>query len=588
MICKKCGNEVGTAKICPSCGTSAGTDLPSNSPIDQSLGDFASTSDFADEIESAFQAGDVISNRYEVISELGKGGMGSVYKVKDNKLNLMIALKSMHSKYVSNERALQRFNQELVLSRGLQHENIVGTYDIGDHEGIQFFTMEFIEGKTLQDLIEENKANNKKFSLEETVSVMEQVCSGLQYAHKKTVHRDIKPANIMMIENKGDNGANQGWHVKINDFGIAKMATSTSFTGEGLSMGTAYYMAPEQRTNAANVDARADVYSVGVVLYEMLTGDLPQGRFMLPGEIRSDLPKEIDVIVEKALHPDPAKRQQSAKELADELKSVYQKSLKVKEPSASGTAGTKHPDVNTGKDQKPSFQAKPETTETGSDESKSQTLLYAGIGVAVLIILIASIMFFKSGKTGVATVEGPKTTTKGGGTSTGEDDINQLISDAQNLFKNGKYVECIGKVDFVLNKDANNQNAIELQKKANVQIKLAKGSDLFDKKEYNQCVSIMDEILDRYDSANEEAKELKAKAQDKIKAKLATPPTGGGGSPEPPSKYKEIIRANLQIAKMSFNKGDYSNCIRLCDEILMLHKGNREANALKSAALKAR
>jgi serine/threonine protein kinase len=190
----------------------------------------------------------------------------------------------------------------------------VRVYDLDAWDGKEFFTMEWVEGETLRVIIADRKKAERPFSLDEAYRIISQLSDALSHAHKLTIHRDIKPENILVTRDKD-------LKVKLSDFGIAKMLSPSQFTSTSVQMGTPYYMAPEQKVDAANVDKRADIYALGVVLFELLTLENTIG-LDLPSEINKSLPKEIDNVIKKALATKPDDRYGDVKELSDALKKV--------------------------------------------------------------------------------------------------------------------------------------------------------------------------------------------------------------------------------------------------------------------------
>jgi len=247
--------------------------------------------------------------------------MGIVYKIKDKKLNDRIkALKVIHPGLTSSELALQRCRQEVDISQDLYHPNIVRVCDLSDHNGMEYFTMEWVEGPSLRDILTERKKENKPLTLEEAFPIISQLCEALAYAHQNTVHRDIKPENILISSHNA---------LKLTDFGIAKMLTPSQFMTTSVAMGTPYYMAPEQKGDDAHVDHRADIYAVGVILFELLTLENTIRPYS-PSEINSSLPEEVDLIFKKAMAIKPDQRYQSAKEFFEAMKqSVTGKKLEI-------------------------------------------------------------------------------------------------------------------------------------------------------------------------------------------------------------------------------------------------------------------
>jgi eukaryotic-like serine/threonine-protein kinase len=210
--------------------------------------------------------------QFEALEFLGRGGMGFVYKARQPRLDRWVALKILAPDPENRGRFAERFEQEARALAKLSHPNIVNVFDFGETSGLFYLVMEFVDGLNLRDIIV-----GQKMKAAEALAIVPAICDALQYAHSQgIVHRDIKPENILLDK--------QG-RVKIADFGIAKIIGAErkeALTGEAQAIGTPHYMAPEQVEKPAEVDHRADIYSLGVVFYEMLTGELPLGRFAAP------------------------------------------------------------------------------------------------------------------------------------------------------------------------------------------------------------------------------------------------------------------------------------------------------------------
>ncbi len=261
--------------------------------------------------------------RYEVKEVIGKGAMGTVFKGIDPAINRPVALKTIRLDFVSDQSEMEelreRLTREARAAGKLSHPNIVTIYDIGAHDNLHYIAMEFLEGKTLEDMIK----RKVQFSYKIIASIITQICTALQYAHEQgIVHRDIKPANIMVLPD---------YTVKVMDFGIARV-DSSSMTRTGIAMGTPNYIAPEL-LQGKSVDRRCDIFSVGVVIYEMLTGRRPfKGENLTsliysiindnppsPSTIDDKIPLLFDHIVDKALKKDPVERYQKASDLKSAL-----------------------------------------------------------------------------------------------------------------------------------------------------------------------------------------------------------------------------------------------------------------------------
>ncbi|RME04420.1 MAG: response regulator [Planctomycetota bacterium] len=255
--------------------------------------------------------------QYKILRLIARGGMGEVYKAWDEEQKRFVAVKILPSSLTKDLDFISRFKREAIALAKLCHPNIVQFIEENEENTIYYFAMELVEGTTLGMWIDAQKLTPSK-----VCSIFLQICYGLAYAHScGVIHRDIKPSNILM-DPKGI--------VKISDFGLARIlfpppeASSFSLTQTGAQLGTQGYISPEQRKDAKNVDHRTDIYSLGVMLYESLTGILPEGRFPLPSELNASLDKRFDWIIEKTLHPQPKKRFQSVEEIAHILGEIQQ------------------------------------------------------------------------------------------------------------------------------------------------------------------------------------------------------------------------------------------------------------------------
>ena len=245
--------------------------------------------------------GTVLGNRYELLEKVGVGGMAVVYKATDRLLNRHVAVKLLRSEFQGNEEFIRRFNIESQAAASLSHPNIVSIYDVGQSEEMHYIVMEFIEGKTLKEYIAEKKGD---IYWKEATDIAMQICSALEHAHSKhIIHRDIKPQNIMInTENV----------IKVTDFGIARAASGGTLTME--AMGSAHYLSPEQ-ARGGYTDQRSDIYSFGVLLYELYTGK--------PCKIKEDLPKSIESIILKAMSKEQRLRYESAGAMLSDIKKAY-------------------------------------------------------------------------------------------------------------------------------------------------------------------------------------------------------------------------------------------------------------------------
>ena len=261
-----------------------------------------------------------LADRYEIIEQIGTGGMSDVYKAKCHKLNRYVAIKVMKSEFSEDKTFVSKFRAEAQSVAGFTHPNVVNVYDVGDENGIYYIVMELVEGITLKKYIEKRG----KLPFKEAVSIAIQVANGLDAAHKHhIVHRDIKPQNII-VSKEGK--------VKVTDFGIAKVASSSTINSSS-TMGSVHYISPEQARGGYS-DERSDIYSLGITIFEMLTGTVPfdgdstvavavqhiQDEIPAPSTVAADIPVSIDKIVLKCTQKKPDRRYQSAAELITDLK----------------------------------------------------------------------------------------------------------------------------------------------------------------------------------------------------------------------------------------------------------------------------
>jgi serine/threonine protein kinase/Tfp pilus assembly protein PilF len=314
VTCPKCRfDNPETQKFCGDCGT----------PLPPSK---ATPPDVTETIQSAgkeLTTGSTFAGRYQIIEELGKGGMGKVYRAVDKKLNEEVALKLIKPEIAMDKGTLARFQNELKVARKISHRNIGRMYELMEDQGLHFITMEYVPGEDLRSFLH----RSKQLTVGTAVALAKEVCDGLAEAHRLgVIHRDLKPSNII-IDKDGN--------ARIMDFGIARSLRTKSITGEGVIIGTPEYMSPEQ-VEGQEVDQRSDIYSMGVILYEMVTGRVPfEGETPLsvavkqkteaapdPRKSNPQVPEGLSHVILKCLEKDKAKRYQDVADVRAELEKI--------------------------------------------------------------------------------------------------------------------------------------------------------------------------------------------------------------------------------------------------------------------------
>ena len=262
--------------------------------------------------------GRVFDKRYKIEKVIGVGGMAIVFKAEDILMNRTVAIKMLKNDIAGDSEALRRFINESKAVAMLSHENIVNIYDVSVKGNTKYIVMEYIEGITLKAFL---KHKGGSLSWRETLNITEQILHALEHAHSKgVIHRDIKPQNIMLLKNG---------LIKVADFGIAKLPDTDTFTVTDKAIGTVNYISPEQATNEGPIDERSDLYSVGVLMYELSCGELPftgdtpvavaykhvNDTPKHPRELKPDMPQGLDQIIMRAMEKSPDMRYQSAKQM---------------------------------------------------------------------------------------------------------------------------------------------------------------------------------------------------------------------------------------------------------------------------------
>lgn len=344
--------------------------------------------------------GQKINDRYEIIKSIGEGGMANVYLAKDTILDREVAVKVLRGDLSTDEKFIRRFQREALSVSNLSHPNIVEVYDVGEEDGQYYIVMEYIEGKTLKQLLNKRGA----LTLPEVIDIMTQLTDGLAHAHEAyIIHRDIKPQNIM-IE---DNGT-----VKITDFGIAMAVNATQFTQTNSVMGTVHYLPPEQ-ANGKGATVKSDIYSLGILMYELLTGSVPfkgdnaveialkHMKEKLPSIRKQNplIPQSVENIVIKACAKNPRNRYDTVKEMHDDIVDAMERENEKKIVFEYPENDLDEPKVNTVSKPKKVVDKPTEEEEKLLDkepivvESKSKNKIIIGLSIALVLFVIIAIVF---------------------------------------------------------------------------------------------------------------------------------------------------------------------------------------------------
>ena len=337
--------------------------------------------------------GRMLANRYEILEKIGNGGMATVYKAKCHVLNRFVAVKVLKEEFITDIDFIKRFRSEAQTAASLTHPNIVSIYDVGNEGDVYYIVMELIQGKTLKEIIVEDGKLSWKWS----VNIAIQIASALEVAHKNNiVHRDIKPHNIIITEDG---------IAKVTDFGIAKAVSNSTITAFGTTIGSVHYFSPEH-ARGGYTDAKSDLYSLGVVMYEMLTGRVPfdadtpvsialkhmQEKPIEPIKLNPAIPFAVNQIILKAMQKDPNLRYSSATEMLKDL------GLALKNPDGNIVVNK---DIDTGYTQRiptlnserlNSSKLNNEATKKEGYFKKHPKMKIAVIGMSIIVFFIVCIL----------------------------------------------------------------------------------------------------------------------------------------------------------------------------------------------------
>ena len=375
--------------------------------------------------------GIVLGGRYELLEKIGEGGMSEVYKAKCNKLNRFVAVKILKKQFADNKDIAQKFKREATAIANLSDANIVNILDVGTQDDIDYIVMELVTGKTLKELIN----YSGKLTYNTAIKIALQIAKALDCAHRNNIiHRDIKPQNILVTENG---------EVKVTDFGIAKSTDSQTITNTTSIIGSAHYLSPEQ-AKGTYIDFRSDIYSFGIVLYEMVTGRLPfegdspvtvalkhlQEEPVPPKNINSAIPDSLNKLILKAVEKEPIKRYQNAKEMIQDLQKIQENpdvvigsAINTNNDSTIIMAPISNVKANKSSTIEDDYYDEDEYDEEYDDEDyddfdedekpknkkkNTKKKILISIGIIVGLLLLASIGFFLAGGAGSSDIVVPK------------------------------------------------------------------------------------------------------------------------------------------------------------------------------------
>lgn len=588
MKCEKCQHESppGT-KFCSNCGTRL-------IPLEEKALSLTETLQ-TPMIELAI--GSTFAKRYQIIEELGRGGMGSVYKVMDKEIGERVALKLLKPEIASDERMIERFRNELKLARKITHKNVCRMYDLSKEEKTPYITMEYVSGEDLKGSLR----RMGPLSAGKTIHIAKQVCDGLAEAHKLgVVHRDLKPQNIM-IDKQGN--------AHIMDFGIARSLKAKGVTTSGMMIGTPDYMSPEQ-VEGKEVDQRADIYAMGVILFEMVTGTTPfKGETAVtialmhtrekppnPSDINDQIPEELSQVILKCMEKEKAKRYQNAEDLTADLDNIEHyvpttdRMVPLKRPSTSRAIRRK------------------------SRLKKIFVPAFIIIGLAIAALIITKFTPLPEMLKTSSTTAAPAA-------------IDRYLSAADQLWKEGKYSEAYSQFKKALEVDSNSltaqlglANALKEQGKPDEAIpEYEKAITLNDKdnraygqlgliyeqkNEWSQALNSYKKFLEtapqgpEYDVVSQRVKDLESQIQaaavrpkradlttvakkQEPKKQKSQPVKTTSSKPETPE-----VSSKLKIGIDAFDREDFDRCITQMNDVLKMDPKNTSAQYFLSEAKK--
>jgi serine/threonine protein kinase len=521
--------------------------------------------------------GSLFATRYEVIEEIGQGGMGTVYKVYDQKVKEKIAIKMIKPAVAFDQAILERFNNEVKIARKIVHKNVCRMYDLSESEGMHFITMEHVSGEDLSSLIK----RIGQLSTKKAVFITKQICEGLAEAHSLgIIHRDLKPQNVMLDK--------QG-NVRIMDFGIARSLFTKGLTETGMLIGTPEYMSPEQ-VEGIVVDERSDIYSLGVILYEMLTGQVPfEGNTPMsvalkhktdtpanPRTFNAAIPEDLNRLILKCLEKDPGKRHGTAREVIEELDRL---------------------EVGTPAPKRPSMSKQPVTREETVQKPRSKKPLVPVLGllaVASAAILLWQFVF--------------KTRTDEPAPPPPPPSIEERLSQAADLRNAGQYQEALEYLTAILAQESENFEALFMK----AEIWAEQGEEGEAITAYNQLIALeagdprphlrLGEISEHRGDVEAavahfgdyierappgpEATRIEARIKDleeRLRPEPKAKPVAENAAPEPKRETQaDRIRKDLSLAQQDFDAGRFADSLVRLDRVLNLDPQNAAALELQA------
>jgi len=532
---------------------------------------------------------------YEITEEIGRGGMAVVYRANDLNLDRTVAVKVLPEQFTFDEEFVERFLREARTAANLSHPNIVTIHNVGQEGNIRYFAMNYIDGQSLSSVIREKG----KLPIDEAVRIVSDICKALEYAHSEgVVHRDIKSDNIL-IDKRGN--------VIVTDFGIAKAAEGTRLTQTGTTMGTPEYMSPEQARGEGELDSRTDIYSLGIVLYEMLTGGVPftattplgvamkqaQDPPPPPRELDVSIPDWLEAIVLKCLAKDRGERYQTAAELLADLQ-ANQAPAKTQEteavqPQAGATRIVRQQETATPAKSVPA-------PATAIPTQRNVIPWIAGLGGLAVVLAIVAIIFATRDGNGSKAYQPPSRTsmeqTKTPAQRAAEQkrlQIKSYLSQAQTNFSAGDYGQAQTFVDKILELEPNHSQATQLQNQITQAIASQKAQRAKERQlkqhlaniksylESNLYQQVLSEVAkaEQLDPNNAEIQQYKRQANAAID--------------EADSKAKQVakdrsIRKLIQEGNLHLANKEYNAAIAKFDEVLGLDSSHAEARGLKAKA----